>query len=86
MTLPLDKIKKLALSYGSTSLYIFGSALDNPDEARDIDLACDGVSGWKLYEMAARMENELDIPFDIVPLSPANKFTRLIERRGMRLI
>ena len=86
MTLHLDKITKLARSYGSTRLYIFGSALDNPGEARDIDLACDGIPGWKLYELAARLENEMDVPCDLVPLTPANKFTRLIELRGRRLI
>ena len=86
MAFQLDKITALARSYGSTRLYLFGSALENPDEARDIDLACDGVSGWKLYELAARLENELDMPFDLVPLSPPNKFTRLIETRGRRLI
>ncbi|HIJ97227.1 MAG TPA: nucleotidyltransferase domain-containing protein [Desulfuromonadales bacterium] len=86
MAFQLEKITALAELYGTTRLYLFGSALDNPDEARDIDLACDGISGWKLYELAARLENELNIPFDVVPLSPPNKFTRLIEQRGRRLL
>jgi uncharacterized protein len=86
MYLPIEKITKIAISYGSTRLYISGSAVENPREARGIDFACDGVSGWKLYELAARLENEMDIPFDIAPLSPANEFTCLIERHGMRLI
>lgn len=86
MAFQLDKITALARTYGTTRLYLFGSALDNPDEACDIDLACDGVDGWKLYELAARLENELNIPFDLVPLSPPTRFTRLIELRGRRLI
>jgi predicted nucleotidyltransferase len=86
MAFQLDKITALARTYGTTRLYLFGSALDNPDEARDIDLACDGVPGWKLYELAARLENEMDMPFDLVPLSPPTRFTRLIELRGRRLI
>ena len=48
-------------------------------EARDIDIACDGVSGWKLYELAARIEEELHTRFDIVPLSPSSRFTKYIE-------
>jgi predicted nucleotidyltransferase len=82
----LDKITSLAKSYGATRLILFGSALDNPDTARDIDLACDGVPGWKFYELAARLEEEINTPLDLVPLAPANRFTRMIERRGRRLI
>jgi predicted nucleotidyltransferase len=78
----IDRIKQLARSYGSTRLILFGSALDNPSEAQDIDLACDGIKGWKLYEFAAKLEDELRIPFDVIPLSPSNRFTKYIEEKG----
>jgi predicted nucleotidyltransferase len=81
-----DRIASTARSYGATRLILFGSALDSPETARDIDLACDGVSGWKLYELAARLEEEINAPLDLVPLTPSNRFTQLIERRGRRLI
>ncbi|MDD5284978.1 MAG: DNA polymerase III subunit beta [Desulfuromonadaceae bacterium] len=81
-----DIITSLAKSYGATRLILFGSALDTPDSARDIDLACDGVSGWRLYELAARLEEEINAPLDLVPLTPSNRFIRMIERRGRRLI
>jgi hypothetical protein len=55
-------------------------------ETRDIDLACDGVPGWKLYELAARLEEELKISIDILPLSPQSRFTRYIEARGKVLL
>jgi predicted nucleotidyltransferase len=54
-----ERIKELAKDYGATRLILFGSAVENPDTARDIDLACDGVEGWKLFEFAARLEEEL---------------------------
>ena len=79
-------ITSIAQSYGATRLFLFGSALDTPDTARDLDLACDGVPGWKLYELAARLEQELNIPLDLVPLSPPTRFTQLIECRGRRLL
>lgn len=82
----LEQITALARGYGATRLFLFGSALDSPETARDLDLACDGVPGWKLYELAARLEDELRIPFDLVPLSPPNRFTRLVESRGRRLL
>lgn len=82
----IQKIITLAKAYGAVRLILFGSSVDTPEEARDIDLACDGVSGWKLYELAARLEEELHARLDIVPLSPQTRFTRLIERRGKVLL
>ena len=82
----LDKITSLAKGYGATRLILFGSANENPDTARDVDLACDGVPGWKLYELAAKLEDEVHLPLDLVSLTPPNRFTALIERRGRRLI
>jgi len=82
----IQRIITLAKAYGAVRLILFGSSVDTPEEARDIDLACDGVSGWKLYELAARLEEELHAPLDIVPLSPQTRFTRLIERKGKVLL
>ena len=82
----IDKIVQLAKTYGATRLILFGSAIDTPQTARDIDIACDGVSGWKLFELAAKIEDELDIPLDIVPLTPASRFTKNIEKKGKVLL
>jgi len=82
----IERVIALAKAYGATRLILFGSAAIAPDRARDLDLACDGVSGWKLYELGARLEEELRIPLDLVPLSPPNRFTRLIEKRGKILL
>ncbi len=82
----IDKIKALAQTYGATRLILFGSALDPNAEARDIDLACEGVGGWKLYELAAKLEEEFRILLDLVPLTPPNRFTKLIEANGKVLL
>jgi predicted nucleotidyltransferase len=82
----IDRIIRLAKSYGATRLILFGSAMETPQEARDIDLACDGVPGWKLYELAAKIEDELNVPLDIVPLTPSTRFTQNIEKRGKILL
>lgn len=82
----LDRAIALAKVYGATRLILFGSAVTALEQARDLDLACDGVAGWKFYELGARLEEELRIPLDIVPLSPPTRFTRLIERRGKVLL
>ncbi|MFH1563717.1 MAG: hypothetical protein ABIF11_09950 [Nitrospirota bacterium] len=33
--------------------------MESPETARDIDIACDGVDGWKLFELGTRIEDEL---------------------------
>lgn len=82
----IDKITSLAKSYGATKLILFGSAQERPESARDIDLACDGVPGWKLYELAARLEVEINVPLDLISLTPPTRFTQMIERKGRRLL
>jgi hypothetical protein len=82
----LDRAVALAKAYGATRLILFGRAASSPEQARDLDLACEGVPGWKLYELGARLEEELRVPLDLVPLDPPTPFTRLIERRGKVLL
>jgi predicted nucleotidyltransferase len=82
----IERIIALAKLYGATRLILFGSAVETPLEARDIDLACDGIPGWKLYELAARLENELGASLDIVSLTPPSRFTEYIETKGRALL
>ena len=81
----IQKAVRMAKAYGATRLILFGSALETPAQARDLDLACDGIAGWKLYEFAARLEEELNLLVDLVPLTPASRFTRWIETQGQLL-
>jgi predicted nucleotidyltransferase len=82
----LDRAITLAKAYGATRLILFGSAATAPEQARDLDLACDGVSGWSFYELGARLEEELQIPLDLIPLTPSTRFTRLVEKQGKVLL
>jgi len=82
----IERIIELGELYGASRLILFGSILETPGAAGDIDLACDGVPGWKLYEMAAKIEEELNIPLDIVSLTPSTRFTRAVEKKGKMLI
>lgn len=82
----LDQAVQVARSFGATRLILFGSALTAPSQARDLDLACDGVAGWKLFELGARIEELLQVPLDLIPLTPPTRLTRLIERKGRSLL
>lgn len=82
----LNRILILAKQYKVSRLILFGSFLENDNEANDIDLACDGITGWKLYELASKMEDELNISIDLIPLTPSNRFTNYIIKKGKVLI
>jgi uncharacterized protein len=78
----INTIISICKLYGATRLILFGSALSTPDDARDIDIACDGVEGWKFFELGGKLEDELMIPLDIIPLTPRDEFSEYIEKTG----
>lgn len=82
----IDKIVAAAKLYGANRIILFGSSALPDIHPHDIDLACDGIEGWKLYEFASFLEEELHKNLDIVPLTPATSFTRHIESQGIILL
>ena len=76
----------VARRFGATRLLLFGSALEHPATARDLDLACAGVPGWKLFELSSALEETLRVPLDLVALDRPSPFTRLIEKRARVLL
>lgn len=76
----------VARRFGAERLLLFGSALENPAAARDLDLAGAGVPGWKFFELSSALEETLHVPLDLVPLDPPTPFTRLIEKRARVLL
>jgi predicted nucleotidyltransferase len=82
----IEKSKDICKKYGVTRLILFGSAATDPDEARDLDLAIDGIDDWKFFELGGVLENELNLPIDLIPLNPPNRFTRLVEKNGIVLL
>ena len=82
----IERIIAFAKTYGATRLILFGSAAEKPEEAYDIDIACDGITGWKLFEFVAKLEAELGKSLDIVSLSPPSKFTEYIKTTGKVLL
>jgi len=75
------KIIELARQYGATRLVLFGSTLSSLTP-RDLDIAVDGVEGWQLYQLGAELEETINLPLDLIPLTPPNRFTQIIEQRG----
>ncbi len=78
----IDCCVSIAHKFGAKKLILFGSAVESPETACDLDIACDGVDGWKIFELGAQIEEEIGIPVDIVPLKPTTRFTRYITKKG----
>jgi len=78
----LERCVELAREFGATRLLVFGSAAQSPETARDVDLACEGVEGWRLFELGARLEEEVGLPVDLVPLRPDDRFSRYIATKA----
>ena len=82
----LSKAVEIARHFGVKRLLVFGSAVNPNREARDVDFACEGVAGWKLFQFGAALEEALHIPVDIIPLDEPTEFSRLIESQGRRIL
>lgn len=78
----IDRAVSVARRYGARRVLLFGSVLDDPATARDLDLAVEGVAGWAFFGMAAEMEEAVRVPLDVVPLEPSSPFVRHIRERA----
>ena len=81
----IDEAVRLAKEYGATRVLLFGSAVDHPETARDLDIGVDGIEGRRFFGYAADLEEALRIPVDVVPLTPESDFVRYILRKGRML-
>lgn len=63
-------------------MLLFGSALSDPESARDLDLAVGGVPGWDFFRKSAEIEERIRVPLDLVPLDVEDPFVREIEQQG----
>jgi len=76
------KCVEAAKRYGAKRRVLFGSAAEDPANARDIDLICEGVEGAAFFSMGAEMDNETLTSVDIVPVPPLTRFAKYNLARG----
>ncbi|MCC6125366.1 MAG: DNA polymerase III subunit beta [Pirellulales bacterium] len=77
---------EIARRFNSKRFFVFGSAIDPSRTPHDIDFACEGVPGWKLFQFGAALEEALRMPVDLIPLDEPTEFGRMVESRGRRLL
>ena len=85
MAITNDQIGKaidLSRKYNVDELILFGSSLEDLSTASDLDLAVSGLEGWKFFELSARLEEELNLNIDLIPLDNDSKLSKHIRKIG----
>lgn len=77
------KIMILAQKYKAKRVFLFGSMLDNPETARDIDLGIEGAKGVAFFSMGYDLMLALSKPVDIVDMDVSSPFSDMIQREGV---
>ena len=78
-------IQDIARKYHASRVLLFGSALSDTAESRDIDLAIEGVADKDYYAFYGELLYALSKPVDIVDLSRKTKFIELVLKEGITL-
>jgi predicted nucleotidyltransferase len=78
----IEKAIELAKEYGATKLLLFGSALNDPENANDLDLGVEGIQGIKFFEFGGMLETFINVEVDIVDLSVDSRFVSHIKKVG----
>ena len=78
-------VKSCAEQYGAKSVWLFGSAVQDEQNARDIDLAVEGLDSKKFFDFYGRLFFELPKPVDLVDLSQNPPIAAIVRQKGIRI-
>ena len=67
---------------GARRVLLFGSFLDSPDNAHDIDLAVDGIPLNRLLDADVAVQDILEVPADLVSREENPALFEIVARRG----
>jgi len=76
-------IQTICRKYGVKRVLLFGSSLNITREARDIDLAVEGLSPRDFFRFYGDLMFALSKPVDVVDLTDRSKFLDLVKRDGV---
>jgi predicted nucleotidyltransferase len=80
-----DILVSYAKQFGVKEMYLFGSSLDDPEHAHDIDLAVKGVSALVFFTLYGKLLRYLSKPVDLVNLSTPSRLTDYIESHAVKI-
>lgn len=77
------EIEAIGKRHGVSRILLFGSSIRDGAQARDIDLAVEGLPASSFFAFYADLLFSLTKSVDLVDLDRKNKFTDLIRREGV---
>jgi predicted nucleotidyltransferase len=81
----IETVRACAKDFGVKSVWLFGSALEDEDQATDIDLAVEGLVPEKFFDFYGRLFFELPKPVDLIDLEQELPITAIVRSRGVRI-
>ena len=78
-------ILRCAKKYKVSSIFLFGSSLEEGTEANDIDLGVKGIDPLLFFKFYAELFKYLPKPVDLVDLSKKSLFNDLVEETGVKI-
>jgi uncharacterized protein len=81
----IDKMIEIAKQFGATKVLLFGSALDDPENANDLDIGVLGVHDNKFFLFGGILNEILKINVDVIPLNTVLPFVDYIKKHGQYL-
>jgi len=78
----INRAVEIAKTYGATKVLLFGSALDEMNNANDIDIGVLGIPDNKFLDFGGTLDIELGVQVNVVPLNINSPFIDYIKKRG----
>lgn len=81
----MDIIVSCARAFDVSVVWLFGSALEDLEEARDIDLAIEGLAPERFFKFYAELDDQMPKQVDLVDLDDGPWIEPIIRDRGIRI-
>jgi predicted nucleotidyltransferase len=85
MNITPEKLRKtvdVLRSFGARRVLLFGSYAMNPELAKDIDLAVEGIPLRRILHADVAIEEVLGVPFDLIAREETPEFYDIISKRA----
>ncbi len=76
-------IESCAKAFDVRAVWLFGSAARDDSQARDIDLAVEGLAADKFFDFYVRLFFALPKPVDLVDLSQEPPIAGIVRKEGI---
>ncbi|NCC62210.1 MAG: hypothetical protein EOM12_15020 [Verrucomicrobiae bacterium] len=81
----MDRVKEavqILVAMGASKVVLFGSAVEDPQSAHDIDLAVSGIASEKMLDADVCVGDVLQQPYDLIRAEDNAGFFEIISRYG----